>query len=461
MNITFVNPPGPRYLFRGSICTYLSKSRYVWKPKDFILLSGRVPPEAAIRFLDASINGVGEPSALARVVADQPDAVVMALSSIVWEHDLAFLRELRERVPRTPIAVFGEVLLERPFADAALKYADTIIYDPLRADLEAFVRARSVEHDPLPSPKKTTRVVEIHVPRHELFDNLRYRWPFVKHFRYAAVYTQFGCPFTCSYCTESVTNVTYRPAANVLEELRYVKRLGYREINLADASFGYPRDNAVALLEAMLAERFDFAWSCYTYPGLADAGMLELMRRSGCHTVVIGVDSADPQLLRKYHRTLSPERLREFVRHCGRLGIDVCGDFILGFDEDTRESCLRTIELALELDLAYASFNIATPMMGSSVRDIFRAKGLLSDTTGYDTAGLMKVAGTSHLTADELLGLRNLATRRFYFRPAYLWRRLRRLRGPEELLIKLVEMSGIVSNWLRGRSESVFGLGRV
>lgn len=461
LKILFLNPPGPRYLFRGSICTYLSKSHYVWKPKDFLLLSGKVPPQTEITFLDASINGVREPAALARAAGENPDAVIVALSSIVWDDDMKFLRALRDLLPRTPLAVFGEVLLERPFAEAAMKYADAIIYDPLAVELGEFVRTRSVHHDPLPSPKKVTRAVNIHVPRHELFDNIRYRWPFVKHFRYAAIYTQFGCPFMCSYCTESVTNVTYRLAENVIKELRYVKQLGYKEINIADASFGYPRENAVNLLEAMIAERFGFSWSCYTYPGLADTAMLQLMRRSGCHTVVIGVDSADPQLLRKYQRNLQSERLHTFVSSCSELGIDVCGDFILGFDEDTRESCLRTIELALDLDLAYASFNIATPMMGSSVREIFKAKGLLSDETGYDTAALNKIAGTGNISAAELLDLRNLATRRFYFRPAYLWRRIKRVRSAEEFLIKLVEMSGIASNWFSGRPESVLGVGRV
>ena len=221
--LLFVNPPGPRYLYRGTICTYLSKARYVWKPKDFILISGTIPPDWEVRFLDASIHRLDPEETLRRIDAERPDRIVLALSSLHWEGDLAFLKRLRERQPKAHLTLFGEVLLEAAFLAQARPFADAVLLNPVQY---------SVEEKGFPGldekPLKAGKAVALGIPRHALFDNRRYRWPFNRRFRYAAVYTQYGCPYSCSYCTEALTSVAWRPAEGVLEELRMLRRDGYR-----------------------------------------------------------------------------------------------------------------------------------------------------------------------------------------------------------------------------------------
>jgi radical SAM superfamily enzyme YgiQ (UPF0313 family) len=182
------------------------------------------------------------------------------------------------------------------------------------------------------------------------------------------------------------------------------------------------------------------------------------MARSGCHTVVIGVDSADGALLEKYGRHLPQGKIRDFVANCRKLGIAVCGDIIIGFDEDTRESCLASIELAVELDLHFASFNIAVPLMGSSFRDQRKkTDGFAGESTGFDTAGLVKVCSTKNLTPEELVALRKHAVKRFYFRPSYFLKQLKSVRGVEELLIKMDEGLGVVVNYIKQRAPTQGG----
>lgn len=447
MKILFLNPPGPRYLYRGTICTYISKARYVWKPKDFILLSSVLPLDWDIQFLDSAIDQISEEETLQRIQQIAPEAIIMAMSSIVWPRDLRFLKAIRSRFPSLKLLVFGEVFLEPTLQKEALEAADGIIFDPLRSHVLELLKSKQTEPQIVARGKKEPRGVVTNTPRHDLFDNKRYRWPFIKHLRFASVYTQFGCPFTCSYCTESTTNPTYREAESVLTELEFLKNKGYRELQIGDASFGFPKENARRLLQGMIERDFGFSWSCYTYPGLADRETLQLMAKAGCHTVVIGVDSADGALLEKYGRHLPYGKLRDFLANCKENGIAVCGDFILGFKEDTLESCRRTIELSVELDLDYASFNIATPMMGSSIRDYYKTKGVIGDqSTGFDTAGLNKIHGTEALLPADLLRLRNTAVRRFYLRPSYWWKRLKQVRGLEDALVKLDEAYGIVLN---------------
>ena len=450
MKLAFLNPPGLRYLYRGTICTYISKARYVWKPKDFILLSSTIPPDWPIVFLDAAINRISTEDVFLWIQKESPEAIVMAMSSIAWKHDLSFLIQLRKIFKNKKIIVFGEIFLEASMVEEAKKYADKILFDPLRSNLLEMVTNGTSSTYPHRTGKKEVKMQKTYIPRHTLFDNVKYRWPFVKHFKFASVYTQFGCPFSCSYCTESITNVTYRPANDVLEEMAYLKQNNYKELQIGDASFGYPKENTIKILDGMIEQKFGFVWSSYTYPGLIDSMMLEKMAKSGCHTLVIGIDSADGALLEKYGRNLPQGKIRDFIANCRRNNISVCGDLILGFKEDTKESCLRTIELAIELNLDYASFNIATPMMGSSIRADYKENKLIHQTdTGFDTAGLNEVFQFGTLTAKDLLWLRNYAVQRFYLRPSYILKRLSKSSSLEEIFIKANEAYGIIINLLQ------------
>jgi anaerobic magnesium-protoporphyrin IX monomethyl ester cyclase len=452
--ILFINPPGPRYLYRGTVCTYLSKARYVWKPKDFILLSSQLPKDWVADFVDASINGLGYHDTIEKIRSINPDVAIIALSSIIWEGDLDFLKHVRQLLLGRRLFIFGDALLEEEFLDQARPFCDQAIFDPLRFNLE-----RACLGDIVDSTKgtagrsKDTRAIETHIPRHELFDSLKYRWPFVKNRRYAAVYTQFGCPYTCSYCTESTTNVSYRTSDQVLEELRYLKAQGYRELHMGDASFGFPRGNTIALLKGMIEQRFDFGWSCYIHPAQGDEEVLDLMAKAGCHTVVTGIDSKNFEMLKTYGRVVTDRRIRDFVSGCHRRRIDVCGDIMLGFKGDTYESCLETCRYAIDLDLDYVSINIVTPLMGSSIREEYKKEAFFRESrTGFDTAGIKGVIGTANLTREDLIRLRSQAVQGFYLRPKYLLRRLLRIRSWENLIIQLNEGLGVFLNLLRQKA---------
>jgi anaerobic magnesium-protoporphyrin IX monomethyl ester cyclase len=448
MNLAFINPPGPRDLYRSSVCTFLSKARYVWKPKDFIILSSLVPADWKIQFIDASLHSHSVSETLEWAGGTEAQAFVVAASSITWERDLEFLRALRARFPNRKIFVFGEVFRESLQTRKALEYVDAILHDPSREKFAEIVEGKILPEGEPSRFHKDAKEITTHLPRHDLFDDTSYRWPFVKHRRFATVFTQFGCPFSCSYCPEALTRVSYRPSENILHEMESLKAQGYKELHIGDASFGYPRENSLNLLRGMIERRFKFQWSSYFHPAMADSSLLGLMAESGCHTLVVGIDSADESLLKSYGRSLSRSKLRQFVTLAHENKIQVCGNIVLGFEEETWKTCLETIDLLLDLNIEYASINIATPMLGSAIRERKKERGVIAEgSLGFDTAGLVRISETSHLSARELQKLRSLAIRRFYLRPSYLFKRLFRVKSIEELGIQLEEGWGIFSKF--------------
>lgn len=452
--VVFINPPGHAKLYRSSTCTYVSKANYIWQPQDFLTLSARIPRSLELSFFDCSVNGWDEAMFFARLGSYSPALAVIALSSIVYEQDILFLKHFRERFPDARVLVLGDIFLEKNFWDKGLEYADGLILNPMDIDIAEYITTGASSSPnlvlkgasaavPEINSKSAPRKVSIGVPRHELFLSRSYRFPFAHAYLYSTVSTQFGCPFQCRYCTQCKIPVTYRSHEGVLEELELISRLGVREIFFGDPSFGFPRENAEKILEGMVSGGLKFGWSCYANPGLIDRKFLALMKQAGCHTVIIGIEDEDMDMLReRFQRNLTRPRLLEFSSNCRQLKVRVCGDFIIGLNSDEK-AVIKMVDFARCLDLDYASFNIFIPLFGSRVREELIRDGAIDPlSVGVDTSGTY---GKDH---ERLLMLRNMAIKKFYLRPSYLLKRLAGIRGPEELMIHFEEMIAMLKNHL-------------
>jgi radical SAM superfamily enzyme YgiQ (UPF0313 family) len=276
-----------------------------------------------------------------------------------------------------------------------------------------------------------------------MFLDRGYLFPFAHRFRFATVTITWGCPFSCFYCNMRGIPPVTRTGAEVIAELDSLEGLGVRELFFADKAFGFPRSTVEQVLDAM-GERRRFSWSCYFHPTLYRPELLEKMRAAGCHTLIIGLESADLQGLARYGRNVEPDRVERLLAHANRLGIDVCGDFIIGLEHETADDVRRTIDLALRLPIDFASFNVAAPMPGSGIRQRVAEAGRLTfGREGFDTRGRGGVLAETELPRERIMELRDEAVRRFYLRPRYLLRRLRRTSSLAQLRIQARQAAGL------------------
>lgn len=455
-NVVLVNPPSPagRKIIRNTDCAIESKANYLIQPYDLILLSGCFPPACPIVLVDATVDRLSAAQALERIRAARPDILILSLSEVCWDNDFAFLQEVRRQFPQAILLTFGDAFVEDHSADLAAPVSDGILVSPLLLDVETLLtldRAALAARPPLGGLRvrgfyadaisKTPEPRTIGIPRHELFQHRGYRWPFARRRDYATVMVSWGCPYRCSYCIDSRFPFLYRPFENVLPELDRIREMGIRELYFADKSFGLPLDNTASLLAAMADRAYRFSWSTYLHPLQYEPGFLRRMRETGCHTIITGVETVQAQRLKRYGRHVEPERIREMVRHAHELKMDVCGDFILGLADETEHDIRRSVEFALELDLDFASFNIATPLPGSSLRQAALADGRMTEgTRHFDTLGKGNILPSNVLSAAQLVALRAQAIKRFYLRPRYLFKRLAGIRTLDQLRIQVGEM---------------------
>ncbi len=460
MKIVLLNPPGDKAYIRSYYCGSTSKAGYLFQPIDLLMLSGRLAGEFEITVIDAIADRLGADEAIEEISRFKADAVVCMVSVVSWDTDLRFLGRLKKNDPRVKIIANGDVFFEDPekiFAECGC--IDAIIFDFISEDIIHYLKDECGKASNM-LYKKDGRIVirrsappaagtafSIPIPRHELFLNRNYRFPFAKHSPFTTVLTNFGCPFKCTFCIANTLGFRYRPAEEVYEELLYIIKLGIREVFFEDMTFGLPKYNTVRLLELMISGKLNIGWTCFSRVDVVDREMLALMKMAGCHTIMFGVESASEDILRKYQKGCTKARMKEIFAVSRDVGIKTVGTFILGLPEDDRASVLETIHFAREIDCDYASFNIAVPRPGTPLREAAVREGLIRKSSlVFDHSGGSISTISRNLSKEELSRLRKRAIREFYFRPSYILRHLTRMRSLTEFMGHIREFVGLIRN---------------
>jgi len=191
-----------------------------------------------------------------------------------------------------------------------------------------------------------------------------------------------------------------------------------------DQTFGVQKKRGLELCDAFAA-RGDLSWTTYARPDHADDELFAAMKRGGCHTVMMGVESASPDVLAKYQKHYDVAQVRAGFARAKRHGLRTVGTFIIGLPEETEDSIRASLDLALELELDFMSLNMAVPRFGTPFRQRAIELGLVdADDLVMDQGGADAKLPTRALDRATMLALKKRMVRRFYLRPSYLWRRV-------------------------------------
>lgn len=455
MKVSFVNPPVHPYrkIMRNFDCATESKGNYLYQPYDMLLMSAKIPPLWPLSFIDCVAGNLDFNYVMNQLTQDEPEIIVCALAATNWEQDLAFTRALREKFPEAYLLVFGDLFIEEPPCQAIAPLVDGIFTSPVMFSFETLATFKnrsefiSSEHNGFRnshfynrSDLKTPTQIQLSDVRHHLFKHPKYKWPFSHHLSYTTIFTAWGCPYSCSYCILNKFPNYWRDANEIIEEMRKVKKLGFKEIYIGDRSFGLPLQNVLTLLDKMIDEKFNFSWSTYFHPNQYNAELLDKMKLSGCHTIIVGIESSDIPSLKQFGRHVRLDQFNALIVHAQKIGMTICGDFIIGLPGDTKDSILKTIQYSLDLKLDFASFNIATPLAGSSIRALAIKEGKMElGEEQFDSLGRNKIVSVSGICAGDILRLRNQAVLAFYLRPGYLLKRLLKTTSLEHLIVQALE----------------------
>lgn len=240
--------------------------------------------------------------------------------------------------------------------------------------------------------------------------------------------TSRGCPFNCAYCDQSVFGRSWRyhSPEYVIEEMALLKeKYNVDFISIEDDNFLLSKRRTIDICQGIIKQSLNIGWSCLGRANEVDEQVLPLMKKAGCKTIYVGIESGSARILDLINKKLSIEDIKKGVKLINKHGINVTGSFILGVPTETKGDVERTINLALSLPLDGISFFTFTPYPNTLLRDLAFQHGKVSEEwinySGHPTSLPFIPNG---MDEEYLLGVQAQAYKRFLLRPSYLIKHL-------------------------------------
>lgn len=391
---------------------------------------------------DSDAQGLDAAGALEAICAARPEFVCFDSSSTSLELDLRLAGEVRAR-GGVPVGILGSQVTYTPGEIFSGDRVDVVV----RGEPEYTVRevagrlaaggdlagvagiswrreSGEVVHEG--EREKIRDLDALPLPARHLLDNDAYRFPGIEG-PITTVKSSRGCPLGCAFCGYALAQgarFRFRSPEHVLAELEDARRTyGLRHVVFRDPIFSIRASRVRAICEGMIERGLAIEWQCETAVRVLDRELLEVMARSGCKHISLGVESGNAELQKKYcgAKLLDHDQALRVFDACRDFGIETRAFCMIGFPEETPAMVDETLRLVERLDPDQVQFCAVTAYPGTPLYELLR------DSTDFDYAvmtGYRAQEGNEHMSAEEIEARIKAAYRSFYLRPKRLAREL-------------------------------------
>jgi radical SAM superfamily enzyme YgiQ (UPF0313 family) len=183
--------------------------------------------------------------------------------------------------------------------------------------------------------------------------------------------TSRGCPNQCIFCQGRRmvgSKVRYRDPMKVVDEIEEIISLGFTRINIADDLFVSKKERAQQICSEIIKRKLNFSWSAFSRVNTVDFDTLHLMHEAGCDTVSFGIESGNPEMLKRIRKGITINQARRAVNLCREVGIMPHASFMVGLPGETHATLRDTQEFAQSLGVLYG-YHYLAPFPGTTVRE--------------------------------------------------------------------------------------------
>lgn len=157
--------------------------------------------------------------------------------------------------------------------------------------------------------------------------------------------TARSCAFSCSFCKYPAMagrlNLVSLPL--IERELQTLNDAGASHVVFIDDTFNVPFPRFKEICRMMIKNKFDFDWYSFFRCSNSDDEAFDLMERSRCKGVFLGLESGDPGILTNMNKFSSVEKYRVGIRRLKERNITTFASIIVGFPGETEASVRNTI----------------------------------------------------------------------------------------------------------------------
>ena len=289
-----------------------------------------------------------------------------------------------------------------------------------------------------PSTEIEVNLDNILPPAYQLYDYKLYR-PLPLQYKklpVANLITSRGCPYgRCTFCFESGrASQRYRRHSpdRVIEEIKFlIKYQGIQEVAFWDDNFLINEKWINDFCNLLDRENLRIPWSACARVNTISRSMLERTAKSGLWNIFFGIESGNQDLLNRIKKGITLEQVRRAIEWSNQLGIDTRGSFMLALPGETPAKALNTIKFACQIDLTYAQFLPTHPEWGTELYDDAVESGRIIPL--YKGRTTPTYIPDGYKDAAEIIRMLHLAYKKFYFRPKYFIKHLKRLKNINQI----------------------------
>jgi radical SAM PhpK family P-methyltransferase len=159
--------------------------------------------------------------------------------------------------------------------------------------------------------------------------------------------TARSCAFKCAFCNYPTRagKLSLSSLETVQRELDSIRDLGdAKNVVFIDDTFNVPLERFKEICRMMIARDYGFNWFSYFRCSNSDEEAIDLMARSGCKGVFLGIESGSPAILKNMNKAATVEKYKVGIELLRSYQIASFASFIVGFPGETRETLQETID---------------------------------------------------------------------------------------------------------------------
>ena len=192
-----------------------------------------------------------------------------------------------------------------------------------------------------------------------------------------------GCTFTCSFCSIACLyegKYLFRPVDEVINDIKEVKRLGFKRFYLIDDNIVSNPKYLKELCQKITPLKMKWASQCAIHLA-KNAELLKIVRDSGCDLMSFGVESIQQDAIDSLDKPwLNATEHEQNIKILSESGIAVSTEMIVGTDFDTEDSIRATFDFIYRNKIPIPRFYILTPIPGTDLHKTLKSQGrMLTD----------------------------------------------------------------------------------
>ena len=256
---------------------------------------------------------------------------------------------------------------------------------------------------------------------------------------YAAIYTSLGCVFGCGFCMINILNRTNNEDGThagdsrvmrfwsvewVIRQFSILDSLGVKTVRISDEMFLLNQNYYKPICEELSKFEKKFHIWAYSRIDTVRGSLLNLVKNAGIEWLALGIE-AGVQTIRvtSSKGSFKDTNVRDICKLIEEHKINVISNFIVGLPNDSYETMLTTLQLALELNTAMMNVYPCMKLPGSQLySDASKNKEDLPKKyqefafLSYDS----KPSGTKYLSNKDVINFRDYFWKTYFSNPFYL-----------------------------------------